>query len=1039
MKIKEIAIEAFRCFDYQYLNFEVSDGTLANLVVLYAPNGFGKTSLFDAIEYGITGSVNRFMRGVYQKDNIIDKGLRDKHSFLFNKNVDAKRKIHLAINFDGTFKDIDRIFSVAEENMFSSKVQTCNDFFKNVILSQEWFDSFIRSTTPEERCKIFFEYFNRKDSLLGYNKELEDAKSKLKSIKTNKEADVKKLRTSLNATIQGDALVVLQEKLEQVGELGWDLPSFKQIDIDSLKAMRIWGQTKLDNVKLVVDTNEEKITKILAVLDGTSDIATIVKMRDCFVRRDGLAKEISALKSYREKQERLFLMQKKQSEMLEQVNQVEKEKNVYDFYLDNENKIAELLNKLSHLSNDKKQKEANVADLQRHLFELNQQKEELYTLKSKTEKTLKVILPIHTDLKRLFEQYKINKDKNVKNEKNIKSLKLQILSLQECNAEKDKDVKRIEAFSKALEHGIDESLLAYSLYRTNVLSLLDDWKTIREIENTKSEIDNKKKGHELYKSEVQRLVDNSKTIYSELENGVCPLCGYDWKSVDKLIKNIEENHTIDAMISDLSEQYDEQVKKEREILERVAAQKSALRDTIRNDILAKQDEIALNNTKIENNKKNIHCILDEQDDLASEIAKYSDIFGDFDFDQLRDNIDREYKNAQKQDSETKKKLEETTSTIADEERRLLQCQRDIKKIASEDTNCRLDSFYLKTKDCYKKLDDNLDNKQVDYWKERSLSLGQTLGKLNQNMLDIKAEMEKLHNIGVNEFDKDAKNEEMKSLVEQQTALLQTFEKLLNYLNGLVVSCDLSVENDPDEVKDILQSELSRLKENREIQNKLQTQLVSFMNLVDKAEEYLGYNNNLSKIRVLELEIENLNEKLGLLNVEKKKLSAYVRNYVDKFFDHALINKLYNTIDPHPKYKEINFDCDFNKQTPRLCVKMSTVDGKGNEIVPNLYFSSAQINILSFCIFLAKALNATDDKGNKVECMFIDDPIQAMDDINVLSVVDLLRNVAFVNNKQVVITTHDRNFYELLKKKCPSYIFNSKFFKFLEKGRIVEDA
>lgn len=411
MKIKEIAIEAFRCFDYQYLSFEAGEGVLANLVVLYAPNGFGKTSLFDAIEYGITGSVNRFMRGVYQKDNMIDKGLRDKHSFLFNKNVDTKRNIHVAINFDGTFEDIDRTFSVADENMFSSKLQTRNEFFKNVILSQEWFDSFIRSTTPEDRCKIFFEYFNRKDSLLAYNKELEDTKSKLKSIKSNKEADVKKLKDSLNKAIQGDALLVLQEKLERVSELGWGIPSFKQINIDSLNAMRIWGQEKLDNVKSVQDVNEEKITKILAVLDGTSEMATIVKIEDCYVRRNSLAKEISELKSYREKQERLFLLQKKQSENFEQVNQVEKDKKVFDFYLGNKKKIAEFLYKLSHLTNDKKQKEANAIDLQRHLSELNEEKKELHAQKIETEETLKGILPIHTDLKRLFEQYRTNKYK----------------------------------------------------------------------------------------------------------------------------------------------------------------------------------------------------------------------------------------------------------------------------------------------------------------------------------------------------------------------------------------------------------------------------------------------------------------------------------------------------------------------------------------------------------------------------------------------------------------------------------------------------
>lgn len=1039
MKIKEIAIEAFRCFDYQYLSFEACEGVLANLVVLYAPNGFGKTSLFDAIEYGITGSVNRFMRGVYQKDNMIDKELRDKHSFLFNKNVDAKRNIHVAINFDGTFKDIDRTFSVADENMFSSKVQTCNDFFKNVILSQEWFDSFIRSTTPEDRCKIFFEYFNRKDSLLAYNKELEDTKSKLKSIKSNKEADVKKLKDCLNKAILGDALLVLQEKLEQVSELGWDVPSFKQISIDSLNAMRIWGQEKLDNVKSVMDVNDEKITKILAVLDGTSEMATIVKIEDCYVRRNGLAKEISELKSYREKQERLFLLQKQQRENLEQVNQVEKDKKVFDFYLDNITRITKLLYKLSHLENDKKQKESKAIDLQRHISELNQEKKYLHAQKIEIEKALNVIKPIHTDLKRLFEQYRANKYKKTKNEKNIKRIKLQNLLLQESNAKKDKDIKRIEAFSKALEHSEDEGLLSYGLYRELVLSLLDDWKKIREIGNTKSVIDNKKKGHELYKNEVQRLVDNSRTIYSELDNGVCPLCGYDWNNVEELIKSIEENHAIDATISLLSEQYEEQVNKEREIVEHISAKKNELRDAIRHDILERQDAIVLNNNKIETNNKDIHRIREEQEHLGSEIEKYSNIFGELDFGQLKEKIESEYQTAQRRNSEVKKKLAETVNTISLEEKQLQLCQREIKKISSEYAAYHLDGFYQKTKECYKGHDYYLDNKLVDYWKEKSHSLGQTLDMLNEKMLDIKSEIEDLHSIGVNEFDKDARNEKMKNLTEQQAELLQTFGKLLNYLNGLLVSCDLSVENNSNEVKDILQSELDYLKENRKIQNGLQTQLVSLMNLVDKADEYLGYNRNLSKIRELELEIEDLKDKLELLNEEKVKLSAYVRNYVDKFFDHALINKLYNTIDPHPKYKEINFDCDFDKQIPRLCVKMSTVDGQGNEIVPNLYFSSAQINILSFCIFMAKALNATDDKGNKVECMFIDDPIQAMDDINVLSVVDLLRNVAFVNNKQVVITTHDRNFYELLKKKCPSYIFNSKFFKFLEKGRIVEDA
>lgn len=155
MKIRNVNIESFRCFDHQSLNFETTDGNLANLVVLYAPNGFGKTSLFDAIEYGITGSVNRFTKGVYNKDNIADKKLRDKHSFLFNKNVDPKREIKISIGFDDTFKDINRSFKVSEEDFYSTKNSKCNDFFKDVILSQEWFDFFVRSTSRKKGVKFF--------------------------------------------------------------------------------------------------------------------------------------------------------------------------------------------------------------------------------------------------------------------------------------------------------------------------------------------------------------------------------------------------------------------------------------------------------------------------------------------------------------------------------------------------------------------------------------------------------------------------------------------------------------------------------------------------------------------------------------------------------------------------------------------------------------------------------------------------------------------------------------------------------------------
>lgn len=48
MKIKSIYIQAFRCFEEADIDF-AKNGVSANLVAIQAPNGFGKTSLLDAM------------------------------------------------------------------------------------------------------------------------------------------------------------------------------------------------------------------------------------------------------------------------------------------------------------------------------------------------------------------------------------------------------------------------------------------------------------------------------------------------------------------------------------------------------------------------------------------------------------------------------------------------------------------------------------------------------------------------------------------------------------------------------------------------------------------------------------------------------------------------------------------------------------------------------------------------------------------------------------------------------------------------------
>lgn len=83
------------------------------------------------------------------------------------------------------------------------------------------------------------------------------------------------------------------------------------------------------------------------------------------------------------------------------------------------------------------------------------------------------------------------------------------------------------------------------------------------------------------------------------------------------------------------------------------------------------------------------------------------------------------------------------------------------------------------------------------------------------------------------------------------------------------------------------------------------------------------------------------------------------------------------------------------------------------------------------IFLASALHAKDDEGNPIDVILIDDPIQSMDSINILSTIDLLRSICLQFDKQVIISTHDENFFSLLQRKIPAQILGSKFLR-LEK-------
>ena len=200
--------------------------------------------------------------------------------------------------------------------------------------------------------------------------------------------------------------------------------------------------------------------------------------------------------------------------------------------------------------------------------------------------------------------------------------------------------------------------------------------------------------------------------------------------------------------------------------------------------------------------------------------------------------------------------------------------------------------------------------------------------------------------------------------------------------------------------------------------------------------FLKYVELQRTIDILQAKKSFLEKKVNpKLKREQRKIAKYIDSQIELFFNMKLISMLYQKIDPHPIHEEIKFKCDFSTDKPQLNAFVIEKEEGIRSIVPSLYFSAAQLNALSLSLVLAKALKVKDNKGNAVDCIFIDDPIQSMDSMNILSMIDLLRSISVNLGKQIFLATCDENLYNLLQKKIPANRFNAKYIEFETFGKV----
>lgn len=167
------------------------------------------------------------------------------------------------------------------------------------------------------------------------------------------------------------------------------------------------------------------------------------------------------------------------------------------------------------------------------------------------------------------------------------------------------------------------------------------------------------------------------------------------------------------------------------------------------------------------------------------------------------------------------------------------------------------------------------------------------------------------------------------------------------------------------------------------------------------------------LRDLEGEIE-ARQRTGKLTTEilealREASASVVAAELDRI--DPLLQRIYSAADPHPCFRAIRLLSTVSRGRGRLSAALGDPLAGLSVDQPDGVLSSSQLNALAVSVFLALNLGLP---SVPLPIAMLDDPLQSLDDVNLLGLVDLMRRTK--GRRQLLLSTHDRRFGALLARK-----------------------
>lgn len=1034
MKIKKVEIEGFRAYKYKedgIFDFTAADGSPSDFVAIYAPNGFGKSSFYDAVEWAVTNHLER-LGGDYNKDNYINAARITKldgigQKILRNKDVssDVVTSVTVSTTRDVPFyRDIRRIRTNARDLRSDGRGRE-NDFFRRVILSQDEIDRFLREAKPQERYEHFMKSFGG---------DLEVARKELSALIYDNRAAVTELgrqrdqlRDQLQIPVDASIFNSFNELVAELNESGESIPladhtfsASTEHELNSIivsrahalgvgrealiasQASLIERLSRLPEIQLNIDLMAEQQPKLSQLSKGVLDAG----------RYMGL------LSSH----ERCQFELQAASERLEKLVEVAK---LAGEFVVAESDILAAKEQQRIISARRAELAILVADLEKSGA---QKKEELAVADARNLNLRRVVDncgPTYSDI--------------VKCQGRVSILDSQI---------SEKDVAL--SLDKAKYSGVESELAkiaalnitASALLTTDVSAIKFDRVKIQELAGFSEELaswamhDQTIQATQKSLSEQmglhERLITTGLEYLSLWPTSSCPLCNKPHETSEALKARVRNTGLLSSLSRQNAEKLEASGSRQKELQGKIEAiTREALDVQYRRlaDLRTKLNELGSRCSTAEREKAELMA---EKQTVEAQIQSLQKSVWNL---TQEDFVSR----AESEILMLSANREKISAQHAE-----LNGHADLNKKSIAEQDASLNAIKVRVEALASGTSYQIVN---DYIKENGLSSEGVVEQCQRRKMELeilreehRAEVEKLvdeckvlHHemLAEGTWVDFSKLEPQKEQVETQVAKSQSLVQA--FFESISRVVDLEGEKTLSEVKDCLVLEINSLAlQNQKIDKKINS--VNLLKELIKAfKPYLTSLVLQDKLVEVERRLFEMNRVDEALTLEKEGVIAKLQCFVNSFFHEELINSIYRKIDPHPSFKQVEFRVDFASERPGLNIVVK--DDRGDFISPILYFSAAQSNILSLSVFLASALHAKDNEGNPVDVIMIDDPIQSMDSINVLATIDLLRSVCLQFKKQIIISTHDENFFGLLQRKIPAEVLGSKFLK-LEKFGVV---